>query len=115
MIYADEVHITNIIHNIIDNGIKYSSEAPLISIYTENEKNGISIAISDSGIGINSEHISRVFEKFYRVPKGSVHDVKGFGIGLFYVKYVVEQHKGKVMVESEKDNGSTFTIWLPTV
>ncbi len=115
MIYADEVHITNIIHNIIDNGIKYSKEQPLISIFTENDKNGISISISDDGIGMTNEQMSHVFEKFYRVPKGSVHDVKGFGIGLFYVKYVIEQHKGKVSVESKKNEGSTFTIWLPTV
>lgn len=113
-IQGDKVHVTNIIHNIIDNGIKYSKENPLISIHTENTKKGISIAINDNGIGMTKEHLIHVFEKFYRVPKGSVHDVKGFGIGLFYVKFVVEAHGGKVTVESEYGKGSTFTIWLPT-
>lgn len=112
---ADQVHITNIIHNIIDNGIKYSKENPLISITTENVRNGISISIEDTGIGMTREQTSHIFEKFYRVPKGSVHDVKGFGIGLFYVKFVVEQHGGKVSVESQVGRGSTFTIWLPIV
>jgi two-component system phosphate regulon sensor histidine kinase PhoR len=112
-INADQVHITNIIHNIIDNGIKYAKEKPLISIHTENEKNGVLISIKDNGIGMTKEHMSHVFEKFYRVPKGSVHDVKGFGIGLYYVKFVVEQHGGKVSVQSEVNEGSTFTIWLP--
>lgn len=113
IINADKVHLTNIIHNIIDNGIKYSSESPLISIHTENIKNGISIGVSDHGIGMSREHQAHVFEKFYRVPKGSVHDVKGFGIGLFYVKFVVEQHGGKVTLDSQLGHGSTFTIWLP--
>lgn len=113
IVSADKVHLTNIIHNIIDNGIKYSKENPLISIHTLNEKKGISIAINDHGIGMTKEQQSHIFEKFYRVPKGSVHDVKGFGIGLFYVKFVVEQHGGRVTVESQLDNGSTFTIWLP--
>lgn len=112
-IEADKVHVTNIIHNIIDNGIKYSKENPLISIQTENRKKGIAISINDNGIGMTKEHLAHVFEKFYRVPKGSVHDVKGFGIGLFYVKFVVEAHGGRVTVESEFGKGSTFTIWLP--
>lgn len=112
-IQGDKVHITNIIHNIIDNGIKYSKENPLISIHTENIKKGISIAINDNGVGIAKEHLTHIFERFYRVPKGSVHDVKGFGIGLFYVKFVVEAHGGKVTVGSEYGKGTTFTIWLP--
>ena len=112
-VQADKVHITNIIHNVIDNGIKYSKENPLISIHTENKKKGIAISINDNGIGMTKEHTLHIFEKFYRVPKGSVHDVKGFGIGLFYVKFVVEEHGGKVTVESEVGKGSTFTIWLP--
>ena len=113
IVNADEVHLTNIIHNIIDNGIKYAKENPMISIQTTNERKCIAIAISDSGIGMTKEQQAHVFEKFYRVPKGSVHDIKGFGIGLFYVKFVVEQHGGRVLVESQEGVGSTFTIWLP--
>lgn len=113
IIMADKVHVTNVIHNIIDNGIKYSKEKPLISIHTETIRKGISISITDNGIGMTKEHKNNIFEKFYRIPKGSVHDVKGFGIGLFYVKFVIEEHGGKIIVDSELGIGSTFTIWLP--
>ncbi len=110
---VDKVHITNIIYNLVDNAIKYSEKAPFISISTYNVKKGIEIEIKDSGIGINKEHLPHVFERFFRVPKGSVHNVKGFGIGLFYVKYVVEKHGGSIVVKSKVNKGTTFTIYLP--
>ena len=110
---VDKMHITNIIYNLVDNAVKYSDKAPLISITTQNVKKGIKIKIKDNGIGIKKEHLPHIFERFFRVPKGSVHNVKGFGIGLFYVKYVVEKHEGSISVKSEYNKGTTFTIYLP--
>lgn len=108
----DELHFTNIIRNLLDNAIKYCTERPEISIVTKNYKNGISITIRDNGIGIDSGQKKQVFEKFYRVPTGNVHNVKGFGLGLYYVKSLVEAHSGTVSVESNS-SGSTFHIFLP--
>jgi len=112
-INVDKVHITNIIYNLVDNAVKYADKAPLISITTQNIKKGIQVEIKDNGIGIKKEHLPHIFERFFRVPKGSVHNVKGFGIGLFYVKYVVEKHEGTITVVSEFNRGTTFTIYLP--
>ena len=92
---------------------KYAAEKPEVVISTSNHKNGINISIQDNGIGIKKEHVKQIFDKFYRVPTGDIHDVKGFGLGLYYVKELVNQHNGKINVTSEIDKGSTFTIWLP--
>jgi len=113
LIEADRVHITNIIFNLLDNAIKYTPWAPIISITTRNIKNGILISIKDNGIGINKSDQKKVFEKLYRVPTGNVHNVKGFGLGLSYVKSVVEKHKGKITLESEPKKGSIFSVFLP--
>lgn len=110
---GDPVHLTNVVYNLVDNAIKYSPDALKLGISTENVDNGIAISVSDSGIGLSREQIGRIFENFYRVPTGNRHDVKGFGLGLSYVKKIVEAHGGHVSVRSKKGEGSTFTVWLP--
>lgn len=112
-IVADKVHITNVINNLLDNANKYSPRKPLITIVTRNIDEGIQINITDNGIGINKANLKKIFEKLYRVPTGDVHNVKGFGLGLSYVKFIVEKHGGSVSVESEQGKGSTFKVWLP--
>lgn len=112
-IQADEVHLTNIIFNLLDNANKYSPENPIIKITTENTEKGLSIKVIDQGIGMTKESIKNIFEKFYRVPTGNVHDVKGFGLGLSYVKKMVEEHHGKINVQSKLGEGSEFEVVLP--
>ena len=112
-IQADEVHLTNIIFNLLDNANKYSPEKPIIKITTENTEKGLSIKVSDQGIGMTKESIKQIFEKFYRVPTGNVHDVKGFGLGLSYVKKMVEEHQGRINVVSKLGEGSEFEVVLP--
>lgn len=110
---GDPVHLTNVIYNLVDNAIKYSSDQPHIEIKTQNEDQGVVITVTDRGIGLNKDQISRIFERFYRVPTGNLHDVKGFGLGLSYVKEIVEAHGGKISVKSQKGVGSSFSVWLP--
>ncbi len=110
---ADRVHLTNIIFNLIDNAIKYSKENPEISISTFNTAEGIMIQIKDNGIGISKENQRKIFDKFYRVPTGNVHNVKGFGLGLSYVLAVILKHNGTISVTSELGKGSTFNLHLP--
>ncbi len=112
-IMADTLHISNLVHNLIDNAIKYSNTAPVIDIYTAIENDLVILKITDQGIGISKEDLKHIFEKFYRVSSGNVHNVKGFGIGLNYVYQVVKLHGGTISVESELEHGSTFTIELP--
>lgn len=112
-IEADEVHLSNIIYNLVDNANKYSPNAPEIKVTTESVKEGVIITVSDKGLGISKETINKVFEKFYRVPTGNVHNVKGFGLGLSYVKTMVEAHFGHISVHSEVGKGSDFTIFFP--
>ncbi|MDZ4140438.1 MAG: HAMP domain-containing sensor histidine kinase, partial [Methylotenera sp.] len=115
MILVNDFHFTNVIVNILDNAIKYSPDCPKIDIYTENVKNFILFKVQDQGIGMNKIVQKKVFEKFYREHTGNIHNVKGHGLGLAYVKQVVEEHQGEVYVESEKNKGSIFTIKLPII
>ncbi|MBX3165076.1 MAG: HAMP domain-containing histidine kinase [Bacteroidetes bacterium] len=110
---ADKIHLTNIIFNLIDNAIKYSKDVPEISVSTFNTAEGIMIQIKDNGIGISKENQRKIFDKFYRVPTGNVHNVKGFGLGLSYVLTVVMKHGGTISVNSELGKGSTFNVHLP--
>ena len=112
-LFADDLHISNMLHNLIDNAIKYSDHEPHITITTRTEPGHAICEIADNGIGIAKEDQKHIFEKFYRVSTGDVHNVKGFGIGLNYVAQVVALHKGSISVSSEPGQGSTFTISLP--
>lgn len=111
---ADKHHLTNVIFNLLDNAIKYCTSKPSITIRTELNGTSISLTVEDNGIGISDENKRRIFQKFYRVPTGNVHDVKGFGLGLHYVKQIVEAHRGRITVTSEPGKGCAFTILLPT-
>ncbi|MEZ4802868.1 MAG: HAMP domain-containing sensor histidine kinase [Gelidibacter sp.] len=114
-VLANDTHFTNVIVNILDNAIKYSDEAPKIDVYTENIGTNILLKISDQGNGMSKQVQKKVFEKFYREHTGNVHNIKGHGLGLAYVKRMVEDHQGHISVESEKGKGSTFTIKLPLI
>lgn len=113
VISADRVHVTNIVFNLIDNALKYSKENPKIKITASSDNEGVFISVKDNGIGISKENQKRVFDTMYRVPTGNIHNVKGFGLGLSYVKAVVEKHGGSIKVESELGKGSVFTLYLP--
>ena len=114
-VVANEMHFTNVIVNIMDNAIKYSPEAPRIDIFTEVAKNHIIIKIQDHGAGMSKAVVKKVFEKFYREHTGDIHNVKGHGLGLAYVKKIIDDHQGEVYAESEKGKGSTFYIKLPLI
>ncbi len=114
-ILLNEVHFTNVLVNVLDNAIKYSPNAPVIDVFTENIKDFILIKIQDQGAGMSKVAQKRVFEKFYREHTGDLHNVKGHGLGLAYVKQIVEDHNGQIFVESEKGKGSTFIIKMPLI
>ena len=107
------MHITNVLHNLTDNAVKYSEREPVIIISTHVSEKELTVKITDQGIGIKKEHLKSIFDKFYRVPTGNVHNVKGFGLGLYYVKLIVESHRGEIHVKSTLNKGTTFTIRLP--
>ena len=115
VVIGDEVHLTNMLSNLVDNAVKYSREniPPLLKISTHNMGRYIRIRIEDNGIGMNKESLSRIFEKFYRAHTGNVHNVKGFGLGLSYVKSMVDAHQGRIKAESVPGSGSVFTVDLP--
>lgn len=114
-VLLNQVHFTNVIVNILDNAIKYSPEKPVIDVYTENIKDFILIKVSDEGLGMTKAVQKLIFEKFYREHTGDIHDVKGHGLGLAYVKRIIEDHNGHIHVESEKGKGSTFIIKMPLI
>ena len=114
LILGDKTHLKNIIVNLLENAIKYTSDTPEIQIKTKNPDNiSIVFSIEDNGIGIDKKYQRKIFEKFYRVPTGNIHNVKGFGIGLSYVKDIILSHKGTISVKSELHKGTIFYITLP--
>ena len=115
LIVADKFHIGNIFYNILDNAIKYTPENLILNIKTKKVGNGIQVSISDNGIGISKANINKIFEKLYRIPTGNIHNVRGFGLGLNYVKTIVFLHRGNVNVDSELKKGSTFKVFLPQI
>jgi len=114
IIEGDKVHITNVVHNLVGNAIKYTNGKPLIKIFTQNISNGVEISVEDNGIGMSEESQKRIFDKFYRVPTGDVHNVKGFGLGLSYVKKILDAHNGTIKVKSALNKGTTFTFFIPS-
>ncbi|NJM14834.1 MAG: HAMP domain-containing histidine kinase [Bacteroidales bacterium] len=114
LVLGDRLHLKNVFSNIIENAVKYSRGEAVLTIESRYQNGEISLRFIDNGIGISKEHQKHIFDKFYRVPTGNVHDVKGFGLGLFYVKNMVGAHKGSVKVYSEPENGSCFEITLKT-
>lgn len=115
IILADEMHFTNVIFNLMDNAVKYKrpEEDLLLDVRTWNEQGKLYVSIQDNGIGIKKENLKKIFEKFYRVHTGNLHDVKGFGLGLAYVKKIIMDHKGSIRAESELGKGTKFIIVLP--
>lgn len=110
---ADKLHLTNVVYNIIDNAVKYCDREPQILLTLYKKNTGIAIRIEDNGIGIPKEYLRFLFDKFYRVNTGNVHNVKGFGLGLFYVKSICKAHNWEIIVDSEVGKGSVFEIEIP--
>ncbi|RDC65384.1 Histidine kinase [Adhaeribacter pallidiroseus] len=113
VIQADNLHLTNALFNLLDNAEKYSPQVPEIKISTRNYHQGILISIADKGSGIRQEVQSRIFDTFYRVPTGNIHNVRGFGLGLSYVKTVIQAHQGTIQIKSQENQGSCFELYLP--
>lgn len=112
-VHGDRIHLSNLLYNLIDNAIKYSAQEPRIRIATRSDNEGLTVSISDNGIGIAGSEHRKIFDRLYRVPTGNIHNAKGFGLGLSYVKSVVERHGGRIRVESQPGKGSTFHIFIP--
>lgn len=112
---ADRLHLTNIVHNLVDNGVKYTKDAPDITLSVQSLGQYVILKVKDNGIGISKEHQRRVFDKFYRVPTGNVHNVKGFGLGLFYVREICKQHRWKLDLQSESGKGTSISIRMALV
>ncbi len=113
LVIGDELHLSNVFFNLVDNAIKYSPNAPEILVRSHNSKENIIISISDKGMGMTKEQQEKIFDQFYRIPTGNLHNVKGFGLGLSYVHDIIKRLDGKIQVKSEKDKGTTFEITLP--
>jgi len=110
---GDRTHLTNVLYNLIENAVKYAEQEPRIRIATTSNDVGITISITDNGIGISPSEQTKVFDRLYRVPTGNIHNAKGFGLGLSYVRTVVERHSGRIKLESIPGQGSTFRIYIP--
>jgi len=110
---GDKVHLTNLVYNLLDNANKYTPKKPVIKVSTENISGGILLTIEDNGIGIGKNDQKKIFDKLFRVPTGNIHEVRGFGLGLSYVKAIVEEHNGRISIESEVNRGSKFRVFLP--
>ncbi len=115
IVKGDKTHLVNIIYNLVDNALKYTLKVPKIEIATSNESEGIKIAIKDNGVGIGEEIQKFIFDKFYRADTGDIHSVKGFGLGLSYVKKLVDAHQGKIQLSSKLDHGSEFFVYIPAI
>ncbi|MCF8304430.1 MAG: HAMP domain-containing histidine kinase [Bacteroidales bacterium] len=115
IIQADHTHFKNVIVNLLENANKYTPKKPRIKVLTENTAKGIVITVEDNGVGISKANQKKIFDKLYRIPTGNIHDVKGFGLGLSYVKFIVEKHKGRINLESEVNKGTRFSIFMPLV
>jgi two-component system phosphate regulon sensor histidine kinase PhoR len=113
VVQADRLHLDGVVNNLIDNAIKYFKEQVTIAVRSRRTAGGWQLTVQDDGIGIASGYQAAVFDRFFRVPTGNLHSVKGFGLGLCYVRQVVERHGGHIAVRSEPDQGSAFTLWLP--
>ena len=112
-IFGDKDHLSNMLFNLLDNGLKYSPKSPTLNITLSESKNAVTCSIADNGIGIPESYHKKIFEKFFRVPTGDLHAVKGYGLGLSYVGQVIKNHEGSISVQSKPGNGSTFTVTLP--
>jgi len=113
VVHGDQTHLSNVIHNLLDNANKYSRDTPDISVRTRNVSGGVEVIVEDHGIGMTKEAKKQIFDKFFRVHTGNLHDVKGFGLGLSYVKAITDAHDGKIDVKSEPDQGSSFILYFP--
>ena len=112
---GNHFHLTNVVVNILENALKYSDGLPKINVCTDSSNNYFIFKIKDTGIGMSKVVQKQIFDKFYRAQKGNIHDVKGHGLGLAYVKQIIDKHYGEVLVESEKGIGSVFTVKLPLI
>ena len=112
-IKADRLHLTNVLSNILDNALKYCNKNPVVKVNLKEGKNTYKLSVSDNGIGIEKDNYKKVFDKFYRVSTGNVHNVKGFGLGLYYVNNICEAHNWTMYIDSNTGEGTTFTIHIP--
>ena len=114
-VYVDPMHLYNVFQNLLDNSVKYSERSPIIQVSLEDQHNMLQITLEDNGIGIPRKYQSRIFDRFFRVPKGETHDVKGFGIGLSYVKMILKKMSGSIKLVNSTHEGTTFLIKLPKI
>jgi two-component system phosphate regulon sensor histidine kinase PhoR len=112
-VQGDRIHLTNVLYNLIDNAVKYTQQEPRIRIATRSNDEGVTVSVGDNGIGIASSEQRKIFDRLYRVPTGNIHNAKGFGLGLSYVRTVVERHRGRIRLDSTPGQGSTFHIFIP--